>query len=210
MTYYDVPDVPGVPPLLRAPGPAPAQPILLSADAPQAYAAPQIKWGIYDSNLAPVIVGETVSVFEFRKEYRVIDYPVEQGSFSSYNKVQLPFEARLTFMQGGTDGDRQAFLAEVQATCDAVASASDPLSLALFTVLTPEVVYPNVTITHYDFSRRAKNGVTLLAVDVWVRQVRPVSGPQFANTKSASGASQQDDGTVQPVGDVSLGTPTWQ
>src|SRR6185312_15922270 len=59
-------------------------------------------WKILDANTsAPVIVPDTVPRFEYRGEARVSDYPVEQGAFASYNKVQVPFEIRMTMVCSG-------------------------------------------------------------------------------------------------------------
>jgi hypothetical protein len=209
MMFPNVPDVPGVPPVNRPPGAPAPQPQVLTGDAPPPYAATPAQWGIFDQNGAPVVLADSVIVFDFRKEYRASNFPIENGAFASYNKVQMPFIGKMAFAKGGTDADRASFLASIQSACDAT-NPGDPLSLALFTIVTPEVSYPNVTLTNYDYMRRALNGVTLLNVDVWCEEVRPTAPAQFSSTQAPDGAGTVDDGQVQPVGNVTLGNPTWQ
>lgn len=153
-------------------------------------------WGIFDQAGIPVIatspaaaaVADSVVAFDFRREYRISDFPVEAGGFSTYDKIRWPFDARLIFTKGGSLQERQAFLAAIDALI---------ASLALYTVVTPEVYYASATITHYDYTRRAESGATLIVVTVWMREVIPAPAPQFSNTREPSGADPVNGGTVQ-------------
>ncbi len=192
---------PGVPPLLSNEATF-DNVALVAADAFEIlgqFAAPQ--WGIFDQGGNPVIVGDSTLAFEFTRDSNVSKYPVEQGGFESYNKVQTPFGLKYTFTKAGSVGDRANFLNEI----DAVQN-----SLGLFVGLTPEIAYPNITIDHYDTRRTARAGVTLLTVDVWCEQIRlapplqfsnaPTSGPApVANPQNPEAADPTNDGTVQPV-----------
>lgn len=196
-----VPDVPGVPPLNRFNQTVVAPATILFADAAHVlslFQGPQ--WGIFDQLGGAVIVGDSVKAFRFSNEFRVSDFPVEQGGFASYNKVATPFDAQITFTKGGTVGERADFLSSV---------ASALRSLYLFQVLTPEVAFQNVNIVHFDYDRTARRGATLLTVDVWVKEVRLAPVPQFSNTQAPDGAAQINDGTVQatPVTSIDLGKP---
>ena len=71
-------------------------PILLLADAlglPPSPLAPQ--WGIYLDG-EPVVDADSVVTFDYRQEWTVSDYPLEQGAFQSYDKVQTPFDVAVT------------------------------------------------------------------------------------------------------------------
>ena len=57
----------------------------------------------------PVVTAESVISFEYRQDYTIADYPVEGGVFESYDKVQVPFLAKIRFAQGGSTADREAF-----------------------------------------------------------------------------------------------------
>jgi hypothetical protein len=129
---------------------------------------------------------------DFRQNYRISTAPQEQGAFLSYNKVQDPFDGRVTFLVGGTQGQRAAFLSTVAALA---------ASMNLYALVMPEVTYPSVNVTHYDFRRTSRSGVSLLAVDVWVEQVRVTGTTAYSNTNTAtpSGADPVNGGNVQPL-----------
>lgn len=186
-----VPLVPGVPPI---PGNVPpVLPALLIADDASviAFGAAPAVWGLFLTGTGqPAVASDSFVSFTLKKDMIVSDYPVEQGAFQSYDKVQLPFDARLRLAQGGSDFDRQAFLAAVDNAYNVVTQ--------LFDVVTPDTVYPSVTVTHYDYARRADNGATLLVVDIWCAQVRQTGQQAFANTQQADGANPVSGGTAQP------------
>lgn len=133
----NVPNVPGVPALNSY---STNNIELLTADAAIVISAFLPVWGIYyngfpviwpatvassviGSVLAPI--GQVASLlgipnllpvfastieFDFDQEWTIGDYPVEQGSFQSYDKVQLPFECRVRMACGGPTSQRAAFL----------------------------------------------------------------------------------------------------
>jgi hypothetical protein len=147
-------------------------------------------WGIFKEDSGqPVIEADVVLRVEFQNDYRVSDYPQEKGAFASYNKVQIPFRAKLTFLKGGTDAARTALLTALE---EAVKS------LDLVTVSVPEFSYKSGNIIHYDYRREAAKGATLLAVDVWVEEIRVLSATKMTNTQSVNGAATESGGTVQP------------
>ena len=182
-----VPNVPGVP-FLTSYSPATSL-ILLAADLVTSLVgliAPQ--WGIF-LNGVPIIDADSVVSFEYKQEWTVSSFPLEQGAFQSYDKVNTPFDVRVRYATGGSDADRQAFLDSI----DAVAG-----SLQLFDVVTPNAVYTSVNITHWDYRRTATNGVGLLVVDIWCIEVRVTATTQFSNTQQPSGADAKSSGIVQP------------
>lgn len=187
--YPNVPDVPGVPPLQRDPLSAPSQPFdLATADGAGVLAgAVGQQWGIFKDG-APVVVAETVVTLDYRQTWSISDYPLEEGAFESYNKVHLPFDARVQFASGQSDAAREELLNSISAIAP---------TLELYDVVTPEVVYQSVNVNHYDYRRSSTNGVGLLKVDVWLQQVRVTATAAFSNTKSPSGASAVNGGTVQ-------------
>src|SRR5579862_6696491 len=118
--FPDVPRAPGVPPVLRAIGGATTNIVMLAADAVsiiRMFIGPQ--WGLY-ANGMPLLIGDSVIAFDFRKEWRVSDYPVEQGEpasqdgpqsqsavssqggFRSFDKIAVPFDVRISFAVSGS------------------------------------------------------------------------------------------------------------
>jgi hypothetical protein len=149
----------------------------------------QPQWGIFDDAGHRVIAPDSVVDFELRAEQRIAIFPIEKGSFGSYNKVTMPFEARMKMNRAGTASDRTDFLN----ACDTALR-----SFSLYTAVTPEVTYDNASIEHYDYRRTSENGVQLITVEMWLQEVRVAASPTFSNTQQPQGQDAAPDGAVQP------------
>lgn len=145
------------------------------------------QWGLFDEDGTPVIEADSVTRVEYRRDWNVADFPIEEGGFEAYDKVANPFMARVTFVAGGSQANRERFLASIEEI------AGD---LEKYTLVTPEVSYANVNITHYDYARTASQGVGLMSVVVWVQEIR--EGAESATVaKEPSGAETTTGGQVQ-------------
>jgi hypothetical protein len=205
-TFPDVPRASGVPSVFRSPVIQTITTIrLLQADVRTIggmFFGPE--WGIFTTGGQPFAIPNSFVSVDYRKEFRISDYPVESGGFQSFNKVATPFDVRVRFAISGpsssTFGDignlltgsqgttRSDFLTQVDLACK---------SLDLFSVVTPDATYPSVNIVHYDYRRERQNGVGIILVDVWCQEVRVTATTQFSDTKSPEGALNQSGGTVQ-------------
>ena len=146
------------------------------------------QWGIYEGN-KKIIIPDSIVGFDFKKDFRISDYPQEKGGFQSYNKVELPYDCHVRMTKCGTESDRADFLNQVRSLAT---------TLKLYNVLTPEIVYDNASITHYDYRRSSENGVGLLTVDLHLQEIR-VTAMTTTITASPDGATSKSGGTVQPV-----------
>lgn len=186
--FPNIPDVPGVPTLPRDPlSLIPAVPQLFS-DALSflvgAFGGPQ--WGIFLDGV-PLFPDSSVLAFDFKNEWSISDYQVEQGGFQSYDKVASPFDVKLRYAIGGSDIERLTFLLRTEAL---------GASTVLVDVVTPDRVYHSCNVVHYDYRRTATNGVSLLTPDIWLKEVRVTGVGSFFNTQSPSGADTVQDGVV--------------
>lgn len=182
------PKAPGVPPLKSGDTSAAAPPQAMTADSASVgvgKSAPQ--WGIFKDG-SSVITADNVVAFEYKQEWSLSDYPIEQGGFESYDKVNSPFDARVEFSRGGSEDERSAFLQTIGQISE---------TLDLYDVATPEIILPNCNIIHYDYRRTATNGVGIIKVAIWLLEVRVTATASFTQTKAPSGAKKQNDGTVQ-------------
>jgi hypothetical protein len=223
--FPNIPNYPGVPALVRPIGYAIAEnPILAiglgSAENILIQALQQSpQWGIFDQlgnqvgiapnsqttlqalegALASQITGSiapqlsTLSL-EFMKESRVSDFPLEQGGFASYNKVQTPASPVVTLILQGQESDRTYLLQAIDAACT---------STNLYNVVTPTVNYQNYTVERYSYTRKSDRGLTLLIVEVALKEIRQVT-PAYSTSPIVApvnpAASQQvSGGTVQPA-----------
>jgi hypothetical protein len=173
------------------------------------------QWGIFDSkgnrlgatsqnDGALQSIGSTLGLesilstnaFEFSKETRISDYPIEQGSFASYNKVELPANPIVTLAFSGSESDRTMFLNQIAAAC---------VSTELYSIATPEVVYLNYSLERYNYVRRAERGATLLLVEISLKEIRQVSASYSSiqtpinQPQNANATPQTNTGPVQPA-----------
>lgn len=199
--FPNVPDVPGVPALLRDPAAAVADLVLAAADTVSGFGdgnSPQ--WGLF-LNGEQVVRADTVVTFGYRKESDLPTYQQERGAFQSYNKVQHPYDIRFRFARGGSLADRQDFIESVTAVED---------TLDLYDAVTPEKTYTNVNVSHVDYRRASHSGPGMISIDINVVQIRDAGQSTFSSTttntdtaaivgpKSPSAASESSGGNVQP------------
>lgn len=171
-----------IPPDLLAPPPG----ALAVSDAPGLpLTGPQ--WGIFGQDNSPIIAVDSVGSVDYARDYHISDYPQEKGKFESYNKVKVPYHARIGFLISTTRTD---FLNAIEA---AVAS------LNFVTVVTPEVRYASANLTHYNYRRDAMHGRSLIRVDVWCEEVRIVNGTAPTASQSTNAASPEQGGQPQPT-----------
>lgn len=205
--FPNVPKVPGVPSVPRsAKFPAAARVVLgLTQGLLWRLFQVDTRWGIFDSKGKALGdpakftgLGSTLSTggVEYSKETRVSDFPLERGSFASYNKVEMPANPTVTLCLTGSEKNRRTFL-------EAIDKASK--STDLYSVVTPEVTYVNYSVERYNYSRRSSKGATLLIVDITLREIRQVSAQytqsnkgQVDQPKEAGATPQADNGKVQP------------
>ena len=147
------------------------------------------EYGIFTQGGSPVVIPNTIVALDYRKEARVSEYPVEQGGFQSYDKVQVPYDVRIRMGCDGSTTPKALFLSQIDNAYRAVTE--------LYAVYAKDVQYQSATITHYDYRLERENGVGVLIVDVWLQEVRVTVQTSFTNTQTASGANAVNDGTVQ-------------
>ncbi len=129
-------------------------------------------WGVFDANNVAVITPDSVIDFGWRQEYRVSNFPVQQGQFASYNKVRLPFETSVTMTKGGTLAERTGFEQQID---DLVAS------LELYTILTPEKSYFNCNVMRAEITRRGASGAYFIDAELFFTEVVDVQA-QYSST----------------------------
>lgn len=149
------------------------------------------KWAITDASGNLALVPDSFVNFEYKNERKIPNYPVEGGSFSNYNKVAMPFDCRCVVTCSGNGSmSKQGFLAAIQNYLD---------SLILLTISTPDASYPNLNLVHVDYKREARQGATLLLVQLWFQEIRIAQKSTAPNTAEPSGSVTVDTGQVSPV-----------
>lgn len=188
-----VPDLPGVPAVLNSTSSAVD---LLVDDAVSFIAGQFDTWGIFLYGVDVLPSMNSMVTFEYRRDWSISDYPVENGAFQSYDKVSMPYESRVRIIAKSSISDRQLLLTEIEAIAG---------SLLLYTIVTPERTFKNVNVTHFDIIKRTAQNVGLMIVDLWFIEIRTqtlidaVVGAvtSFLTTKSPVDSATQSLGNVQ-------------
>lgn len=193
--FPDVPNVIGVPALRRQLTGKQFTTLLLSrilqSIALKKISRPNV-WGLYNA-AGVAIVADSVFSVDFKAESKVTEVPLQRGGFAQYNKVLMPEQEIIRLIKTGTDDARNAFLRAI----DKAQKSTD-----LYHVVTPERVYLDANIESYEYRRTSSEGVSMLIVDIRLKQIRQVS-PLFAvyqlpDAKSPTAAPVISKGVVQP------------
>ncbi|EKT56423.1 hypothetical protein OO7_10807 [Providencia sneebia DSM 19967] len=137
--------------------------------------------------------GARACVASFELKPAIFLKRLEKGSFTSYNKVADPYKAtvQLSKSSGGTL-ERGAFLAQLEILAK---------STLKFYIITPEYVYKSANIVGFDFAREARDGATLIKVNVHLEEIREVS-VQYEEEE----VTNPDDSRVKDAGNKTRST----
>lgn len=187
----NIPNVPGVPPLSSYA--ANAVNLVVSATvANLIFGLTNLQWGLYLDG-APALDYNSTIDFEFTQDWIIADYPVEGGSFESYDKVQEPWDIKIKISSAGDPVSR----AELITQLDVIGN-----SLSLYDFLTPEKFYQSCSVRHIDIRRTATNGVGMIIANIYLQQIRLSATTTYQDTYNPSNAGQQGTGNVQGVPDT--------
>jgi hypothetical protein len=157
------------------------------------------QWGIYPVGSAIQLGASSdanavlsTNRFGYIKEMHVSDFPIEEGGFASFNKVEMPGQPEVTLILDGTLEDRAAFFTALDAAVK---------STALYNVVTPEAQYLNCTLEKYRYQRTNERGANLIAVEIPLKEIRPVTfavvTTQINIPQAPSAFAQKSGGVVQ-------------
>ena len=195
--FPNLPFLPGIPALFRSPTFSPAVRGVLSTLEGivwQMYNNAPV-WGVFDQSGQQVLAPDNVFDIAWRNESAIARFPLQDGDFANYDKVQNPFETSLRLTKGGSIAERQQFLA----TIDAIANDTN-----LYNIVTPEKTYINCNIQGVRYERDATNGANLLKVDISFLEIRSIAGSfsiasLITSPKLPSATPPINNGKVQPV-----------
>lgn len=148
-------------------------------------------WGIYLNNrLTPIATFTNVLEVHFDKNTEVTSYPLEQGSFTNVNKVNMPNKAMLKISKSGATEDIQNFIKVIDKFKD---------SLTLVDVVTPYEVIRSLNIISFTYSHTATEGASMLIADLELHEIRKVEARYTTYAANDPNyAAITDRGLVQP------------
>ena len=189
--YPNVPNLPGVPGLNRNSAGYVAAALTIVGELLPLGLFGQ-KWAIINKSGAAALSPDSFVDFEYREEHKIPNYPIEQGSFRSYNKISLPFDIRITVTCSGNGRMKKSqFLAAIDKLL---------FGLDLVSVVTPEVTFMNCNLVHVDYRRESNRGATLIIAQLWFQEVRIAQSAALPTTQPQGAAPQ-------PLGQLSPTTP---
>ena len=191
--FPNVPLLPGVPQLARSllfpPTPGPSLGTNAAPDVLFQAVKQKPVWGVFDSSGVLAIEADSIRTFDFRQEYRISDYPVQQGQFASYNKVIVPYDVSVRLVKGGSQSDRTDFLNQ----CSIVVA-----SLDTYTVLTPEQSYINCVAVRQEISRVETRGAFFVEVELFLRQINFTDAQYTTTGDQTTSTVNAENPTAQP------------
>lgn len=194
-----VPNVPGVPALLNGFSDAVSD-VLMTADTIASFLFAPQQWGVY-ANGVPVLVFDSFLGIEFRQDWNVSDFVLESGGFESYDKVDSPYDVRVTFATGGSVQNRTDMLTSI----DAIAG-----DLNFYSVVTPEKTYDSVNVERFDYKRTGQSGAGLLVINMELIEIRvaPQDAGSITDPQNPEGTTPVNGGQVQATDATSAQTST--
>jgi len=188
--FPNIPNVPGVPLLARS-FTVPTVDSLLNSAASQILGLVfgTAIWGVYDQGGLPALTPDTFLGVDFKNGSNVPTYPIEDGGFGTYNKINTPYDCKVKMAIGGDEFTRTQFL-------DACATMLD--SIDFYSVVTPERTYLNATLQNYAYRRETRNGGTsMLIVDLWFLEIRTNVSDVVPTPAEASSFDAVSGGQIQ-------------
>jgi hypothetical protein len=121
-------------------------------------------WGVFKvgSTDRAIELSSVVEV-DVAGDSRVSDYPIQTGSFVTYNKVANPNIITLRITKDGSETSRLELLQWLE---------TQKNDTSLFDILTPEYRYTGMTLVGYRMSRSARAGAAMITADTLWQEVR--------------------------------------
>lgn len=152
---------------------------------------PSNTWGLLTQDGTPVFAVDSIIDLKYENSNKVSTFPVERGSFASYNKIKTPYKAKIRMAVGGNQDRISAFIAAM----DRVVNDTN-----LYNVVTPESVYTNANVEKIGYSRAHEGGVNLILADLEIVEIRQVEPQYSAVSLSSKKVKKKDSASKKDVG----------
>lgn len=154
-----------------------------------------VMWGVFDENGDSIAEYDSFVSVSYRDDSNVSDYPIENGAFAAYNKVDQPFSVRVALTCGGDVDRRNSFQ-------NALTRARR--SLDLFTVLCEDGQFDNCNLIAVDWERRQEQGAHRIIAMCEFQEVRVRGTTAFNTPQSASGYDLNKQGQLMIISDPTI------
>lgn len=155
------------------------------------------KWGVFDDQGTPIADYDSVFSVDYTNNSRVSNFPVEEGGFTSYNKVATPYDVEVILNCGGSPARRSACLTALQLARD---------SVDLYSIFTEIDTILNANCVNLSYRHAAEEGAAILTARLQFLEVRNTATANFTNPKVPNAFDPQSGGQLQPVEDQTIDT----
>jgi len=138
-------------------------------------------WAItIGSGNTPLIFDNFISI-DFKNDMNVATYPIEQGGFNSYNKVNNPYYAVVKISVGSGYSANEGLDVDSR---NSILSILNSLlkSTVLCTIITPERSYSNANLEAYNFRRELRNGAGIIIAELHFVEILSAATTVVTNT----------------------------
>ena len=149
-------------------------------------------WDIYDSKTNQKIIRfDTFLGYDYSDDVSIMNHPIEDGSFASYNKVVDPATLNVVFAKSG-------FPFEIREAIEIIEKYKN--STDLVDVVTPYKTYVKYNIKNLHYAIRENSSVNLLVVDIALEEIKEVElgyknvGYNAKNVSNGDYADTKDTG----------------
>jgi hypothetical protein len=150
------------------------------------------QWAILDEKGGAALSFTSFIDLDYKNEGKALEYPIEEGSFASYNKTRNSMELRATVAREGTDADFNDLLSKLED----YQKKAVKLSIA-----TPSDFYEGFTLEGLTYKRTVENNAHMLTVELIFKEVREVrtqvTTGVVTKPRNPTSASKQDTGKTQ-------------
>ena len=152
------------------------------------------QWTLLDASGESAVTFTSFLDIDLKNTGIALSYPVEEGGFASYNKVENPLGITVTLGIQGADSDFEAVLAKLNEY------KTGAVTLA---VATPAALYEKMTLETYSYKRARDAGAGMLVVVLTLKEVREVvtqtttTGSAITKPKNPTSAGKRNTGKTQ-------------
>jgi hypothetical protein len=152
------------------------------------------QWSIVDSYGTVITTFDSFVEIEAVNPTTVSNFPVQSGSFASYNKVNLPKPITVVLVKGGSAQEMAKFITIINMVTN---------STYLYTVITPTATYNNMNIELSGYRQTAEEGSHLIRAELRMIEVREVlakyTQTELKNAKTPQSKPVENGGGQQAV-----------
>lgn len=103
--------------------------------------------------------------FEITADAEAPSQPIEEGSFATYNKVKTPREITTQIARMGTETEMEEMITQLERWRTGATRVN---------FLTPEIEYPDFTLTSYNYTRTVQQGEGVIIFDLTLQEINSV------------------------------------